>query len=91
VSVPSFWSITYNSRHHGGNFILHTDQGNIIIKNNNKGMPYLDLPELEAKVALLSIQTVCGNMEGYTKCKVKEACATCEVQAFSVTQQTKTF
>jgi hypothetical protein len=36
-------------------------------------MPYLDLQELETKVALSFIQTVWGNMEGYTRHKVKEA------------------
>ncbi len=73
--------ITYDSRHHGGKLVLHTDQGNIIVKNNNKGMPYLDLQKLEAKVALTFIQSVCGNIEGYTKRVVEEACSACKARA----------
>ena len=51
--------VTYNSRCFGGRFIIHSDQGNIILKNNSKGMPYLDLCKLEAKdkVALSFVLT----------------------------------
>ena len=56
--LEQIWPVTYDSRRHGGKFVLKTDQGNIIIKNNGKGMPYLDLRELEAKVALSFVQTV---------------------------------
>jgi hypothetical protein len=42
-------------------------------RQNKKGMPYLDLRELEAETALSFIQTVQGNMEGFTKCEVQEA------------------
>jgi hypothetical protein len=51
-------------------------------------MPYLDLCKLEAKVALsfvqtamLFIQMVRGNIEGYTQREVEEACAPREAQA----------
>jgi hypothetical protein len=79
--LEKIWPITYDSRRHGGKFVLKTDQGDIIVKNNNKGMPYLDLRELEAEVALSFIQTVRGNMEGYTKREVEEARQTRDVQA----------
>jgi hypothetical protein len=80
--LEKIWPITYDSRRHGGKFIWHTDQGDIVIKNNSKGMLYLDIRELlEAKVALSFIQTVQGNMEGYTRREVKEACAVQEAQA----------
>ncbi len=49
---------------------------------------YLDLSKLEAKVllsfvqrAMLFIQTIRGNMEGYTQREVEEACAAREAQA----------
>jgi hypothetical protein len=42
-------------------------------RQNKKGMPYLDLRELEAEAALSFIQTVQGNMEGFTKREVQEA------------------
>jgi hypothetical protein len=79
--LEQIWPVTYDSRRHGGKFVLKTDQGNIIVKNNGKGMPYLNLQELEAKVALSFIQTVQGNMEGYTRREVKEARQARDVQA----------
>jgi hypothetical protein len=64
--------------------VIRTDQCDIIIKINSKGMPY----QLEAKVALSFVQTailivqmVWGNMEGYTQCEVEEACTASEAQA----------
>ena len=33
------WHVMYDSRRHGGAFVLHTDAGNIVLKNNDKGMP----------------------------------------------------
>ena len=50
--LEKIWLVTYDSRRVGGSFVIHANQGNIIIKNNSKGMPYLDLRKLEAKVAL---------------------------------------
>ncbi len=35
-----------------GHFVIHSDQGDIIVKNNGVGMPYLDVRELKAEVAL---------------------------------------
>ncbi len=78
--LEQIWPVTYNSRHHGGKFVLRTDQGDIIVKNNGKGMPYLDLRELEAEVALSFIQTVQGNIEGYTRREVEEARQARDVQ-----------
>jgi hypothetical protein len=71
--LEKIWPVTYDSRCYGGSFVIHTNQGKIIIKNNSKGMLYLDLCKLEAKVALPFVKTamsfvhmVRGNMEGYT-------------------------
>jgi hypothetical protein len=70
--LEKIWPVTYDSRCFGGLCVIHTNQGNIIIKNNSKGMPYLNLRKLEAKVALsfvqmaiLFVQMVRGNLEGY--------------------------
>jgi hypothetical protein len=58
--LEQIWPITYSS--HGGmnpgKFVVRTDQGDIVVKNNGKGMPYLDLRELGAEVALSFVQTV---------------------------------
>jgi hypothetical protein len=75
------WPITYNSRCHNGQFVWHTDQGDIFIKNNSKGMPYLDIQEPKTEAALSFIQTVGGNMEGYMRHEVEEARVAQEAQA----------
>jgi hypothetical protein len=72
---------TYDSTCNGGAFICRTKDGNIVLRNNNKGMPYLDLRESKAKAVLFFalnaaqsfVQMVQGNMEGFTRRKVKEA------------------
>jgi hypothetical protein len=64
--------VTYDSRCHGGTLIIHTNNGNIVVKNNSKGMPYPYLREREAEVALSFVQTMQGNMEGFTKREVQE-------------------
>jgi hypothetical protein len=67
------WPITY-SLHKGmntGKFVLHTHDGDIVVQNNTRGMPYLDIRELEGEVTLCllqgTIKTVQANMEGFTK------------------------
>ena len=64
-----------------GHFVIHSDQGDIVVKNNGAGMPYLDVRELEAEVALCFVQTVRGNMEGYTAREVEDARAARVAQA----------
>ncbi len=55
-----------------GHFVIHSDQGDIVVKNNGVGMPYLDVRELKAEVALCFVKTVRGNMEGYTAHKIED-------------------
>jgi hypothetical protein len=76
----------YNSTRNGGAFIFCTNNGDIVLKNNEKGMPYLDLREFKAEAvlsfvpeaALSFVQTVRGNMEGFTKHEVEEARKACK-------------
>ncbi len=81
--------VTYDSTRNRGTFVCRTKDGNVVLRNNDKGMPYLDLRESKAK-AILSfapkaaqsfMQMVQGNMEGLTRCKVEEARKACEAQA----------
>jgi hypothetical protein len=73
--------VTYDSTHNGGAFVCRTKDRNIVLRNNNKGMPYLDLRESKANAVLSFaleaaqsfVQTVQGNMEGFTRRKVEEA------------------
>ncbi len=64
--------------------MIYADAGDVIVQNNQKGMPYLNLKEVKAKVALCLVQdaikTVCGEMEGFTKQEVEEAKAALEAQ-----------
>jgi hypothetical protein len=80
--LSKLWRITYNS--HGGmnrgHFVVHTDHGNIVVKKNEKGMPYIDLAGVDGEVALDFVQTVRGNMEGFTRREVEEARAAREAQ-----------
>ncbi len=78
--LEKLWHVPYDSRHHGGAFALRTSAGDIVLKNNNKGMPYLDLKEFEAEAALSPVKSVQGNMEGFTKREVGEARRACKVQ-----------
>jgi hypothetical protein len=81
--------VVYDSTRHGGAFVCYTKDGNIVLKNNGKGMPYLDLREFEAKAvlsfvpeaALSFVQTVRGNMKGFTEREVEEARKAQEAQA----------
>jgi hypothetical protein len=67
-----------------GHFIIHSREGDIVCCNNSRGMPYLNLEELDAEVALCLIQdtidTVRTNFEGYTKHEIEEAKQACETQ-----------
>jgi hypothetical protein len=73
--------VRYDSSRNGGAFICRTKDGDVVLKNNGKGMPYIDLREFEAKAvlsfapkaALSFVQTVRGSMEGFTKREVEEA------------------
>ena len=68
-----------------GKFIIHTDNGDIVVRNNSHGMPYLNIRDLEGEVALCLLQstidTIRKTMEGFTKREVEEAKAAREAQA----------
>jgi hypothetical protein len=42
----------YESSHNGGAFICRTKDGDAVLKNNGKGMPYIDLREFKAEAVL---------------------------------------
>jgi hypothetical protein len=44
--------VSYNSGSKGGLFVIHSSQGDIVVCNNNKGMPFINLWNLKAEVAL---------------------------------------
>ena len=73
--ISKIWRVTYDS--HGGmnagHFVIHTDHGNIKVHKNEKGMPFIDIDGVDGEVALDFVQTVRGNMEGFTQREVEEA------------------
>jgi hypothetical protein len=77
--LEKIWLVSYHSAKgmNPGRFVIHVDAGDIVVHNNQKGMPYLNLKEVKAEVALCLvqdvIQTVRGKMEGFTKQEVEEA------------------
>ncbi len=42
----------YDSSCNGGTFICCTKDGDVVLKNNGKGMPCIDLREFEAEAVL---------------------------------------
>jgi hypothetical protein len=80
--ISKIWRITYDSSGgmNAGHFVIHTDQGNIVVRKNPKGMPYINLKTVEGEVALDFIQTIRGNYDGFTRREVEEARAAREAQ-----------
>jgi hypothetical protein len=80
--ISKIWRITYDSGGgmNAGHFVIHTDQGNIVVRKNPKGMPYIDLKSVEGEVALDFVQTIRGNYDGFTRREVEEARAAREAQ-----------
>ncbi len=64
-----------------GHFVIHSDQGDIIVKNSGIDMPYLDVRELKAEVTLRFVQTVMDNLEGYTAREIEDVPAAQAAQA----------
>ena len=81
--LAKIWRITYDSAGgmNAGHFVIHTDQGNVPVQKNEKGMPYIDIDGVDGEMALEFVQTVRGNMDGYTRREVEEARAAREAQA----------
>jgi hypothetical protein len=50
--IKIIWPVSYNSGSNKGSFVIHSNQGDIVVCNNNKGMLFFDLWVLEAEVAL---------------------------------------
>jgi hypothetical protein len=84
--LQKIWPVLYHSTKgmNPGHFVIHLGEGDVVVRNNEKGMPYLILKEVMAKVALCLVQsaidTICGKMEDFSERKVKEAMAAREAR-----------
>ncbi|KAL7468004.1 hypothetical protein ACHAXS_008235 [Conticribra weissflogii] len=65
------YRILYDTTTTGGEFVVHTPNGEVRFKQNDLGLPYISLKENKAAVCL--INTIRGNTKGYTKRQVEEA------------------
>jgi hypothetical protein len=52
TQIKLIWPVSYNSCSNGGSFVIHSDQGDIVVCNSNKSMPFINLWDLKAEVAL---------------------------------------
>jgi hypothetical protein len=50
--IKLIWPVSYNSGSNRGLFVIHSNQGDIAVCNNNNGMPFIDLRLLAAEVTL---------------------------------------
>ena len=82
-ALAKIWRVTYDSAGgmNAGHFVIHTDQGNIHVHKNCKGVPFIDLNGVNGEMAVDFVQTIRGNMDGYSRCKVEEARNAREAQA----------
>jgi hypothetical protein len=87
--LKKLFPMTYNSTYNRGAFVCCNKDDDVVLRNKDNGMPYLDLRESKAKAVLsfvpktaqFFVQTVQGNMEGITRHKAKEAQKACKAQA----------
>ncbi len=58
--LEKIWPVSYHSAKgmNPGQFVIHADAGDIVVRNNQKGVPYLNLKEVKAEVAPCLIQDV---------------------------------
>ena len=81
-AILKIWRITYDSAGgmNAGHYVIHTDHRQFKVQKNSKSMPFIDLDSVEGEVALDLVQTVRGNMDGFTRREVEEAWAAREAQ-----------
>jgi hypothetical protein len=84
--LEKIWPVLYHSAKgmNPGHFVIHFGECDVVVRNNEKGMLYLNLKDVKAKVALCLVQsainTIRGKMEGFSERKVKEATAARKAQ-----------
>eukprot|EP00984_Skeletonema_dohrnii_P033562 scaffold30483_cov78-Skeletonema_dohrnii-CCMP3373.AAC.1 len=83
-TLEKLYRVTYDSRLHQGSFICETPEGNITFRRcAETGFPYIDLDEHADNSAVLLVQTVRQNYEGFTRIEVEKAIAARRAQALT--------
>ena len=76
--------VTYNSKKHNGAFVIHTKDGPIMAKRCPRtSFPFIDLTDEDNDPAILFIQSIRQNYEGFTREEVKRAIEARKLQARS--------
>jgi hypothetical protein len=65
--------VTYHSWDCGGVFQVHTQDGIVEFKPCERGLHYLDVSDDESNIGLMLVNTVRGNLEGYTRKEIERA------------------
>ncbi|KAL7529447.1 hypothetical protein ACHAXR_002971 [Thalassiosira sp. AJA248-18] len=83
-SLEQKYHVQYDSRKKDGAFICKTSEGEVIFKRcPDTKFPYVDLDEEGSENAVMLVQTVCKNYEGFTKREVERAILARKLQARS--------
>ncbi|KAL7551229.1 hypothetical protein ACHAWF_014413 [Thalassiosira exigua] len=81
-SLEERYHVSYDSKEKGGAFIAHTPEGDIVFKRcKETGFPYVDLDDHSDEAAIMLVQTVRKNYEGYTRAEVERAIEARKLQA----------
>ncbi|KAL7534414.1 hypothetical protein ACHAWF_004829, partial [Thalassiosira exigua] len=81
-SLEKRYHVTYDSQKDGGAFTAHTPKGKITFKRCPvTGFPYIDLDDHGDDAAVILVQSVRKNYEGYTRQEVERAIEARKLQA----------
>ena len=73
-TLESAFRVSYDSKRDGGAFIVDTPRGKIVFKRcKDTGFPYIDLDDDDSDAAIMLVQTIRKNFEGYTRREVERA------------------
>lgn len=81
-TLEARFKVTYDSTRRGGAFVCHTPDGEIVFDRCPKtGFPYIDLDDHGSDNAVMLVQTVRKNFEGYTRREIEKAIEARRLQA----------
>ena len=82
ITLEKNFHVTYDSKASGGCFTCHTASGNLVFNRCERtGFPFIDLDDHSDDAALILVQTVRKNYEGFTREEVERAIEARKVQA----------
>ena len=74
TTLESAFHVSYDSKKDGGAFVAHTSKGPITFKRcEDTGFPFIDLDNDGSEAAVMLVQSIRKNFEGYTRKEVERA------------------